>query len=78
MSTSQLDTQVGGSHYTDMGDYQPWAVLKAWLTPEEFRGYMKGNAITYLAREQAKGGDTDIGKAGHTIMALSEFLESAK
>ena len=70
---STLDTQHGGDHYKQLGDYQPWQVLKAWLTPEEFRGYMKGTAIAYLAREAAKGGDLDIKKATHTLQAFLEM-----
>lgn len=53
---SALDVQEGGDHYKKLGAYQPWEVLSRWLTPEEFRGYMKGTAIAYLAREQDKGG----------------------
>ena len=71
---SALDTQVGGDHYKTMGAYQPWEVLRHWLTPEEFRGYMKGTAIAYLAREQDKGGMLDIKKAGHTLQGLVELL----
>ena len=72
-STSALDTQVAGDHYKKLGDYQPWVVLQHWLTPEEFRGYMKGSAIAYLARERDKGGLTDIEKAGHTLYGLVEL-----
>ena len=71
---SALDTQVGGDHYKKLGAYQPWEVLRHWLTPEEFRGYMKGTAIAYLAREQDKGGMLDIKKAGHTLQGLVELL----
>lgn len=55
-------------------DIQQWEVLRRWLTPEEFRGYMKGTAIAYLAREQDKGGMLDIKKAGHTLQGLVELL----
>lgn len=65
--------QVGGDHYTDMA-VQPWDVLQHWLTPEEYRGYQKGVAITYLARERQKGGDTDISKAAHHLQKLVEVL----
>ena len=71
---SALDTQVGGDHYKKLGAYQPWEVLRHWLTPEEFRGYMKGTAIAYLARERDKGGMQDISKAGHTLDGLVELL----
>ena len=70
---SHLDTQHGGDHYKKLGDYQPWQVLKVWLTPEEFRGYMKGTAIAYLAREKDKGGDLDVKKATHTLQAFIEM-----
>lgn len=70
---STLNTQHGGDHYKKLGDYQPWLVLKNWLTPEEFRGYMKGAAIAYLAREKDKGGNLDIEKAIHTLQALLEL-----
>lgn len=70
---SALDVQEGGDHYKKLGAYQPWEVLRHWLTPEEFRGYMKGTAIAYLAREQDKGGMLDIRKAGHTLQGLVEL-----
>lgn len=70
---SVLQIQEGGDHYKKLGAYQPWEVLRAWLTPEEFRGYMKGTAIAYLAREQDKGGDLDIKKATHTLQGLLEL-----
>lgn len=74
MTESALNTQVGGDHYKKLGDYQPWHVLRAWLTPEEFRGYMKGTAIAYLAREQDKGGLQDVEKGMHTLQGLLELL----
>lgn len=67
-------TQVDGDHYKGMGDHQPWNVLQTWLTPEEYRGWQKGNAIVYLAREKDKGGDKDIAKAKHHLEKLLETL----
>jgi hypothetical protein len=37
--------------------------IRAALTPEEFRGYCKGNMIKYIWREKHKGGNNDIEKA---------------
>ena len=65
------ELQVGGEHYRSMA-VQPWDALEAWLTPEEFRGYQKGVAIAYLARERKKGGTQDIEKAMHHLMKLVE------
>lgn len=54
---SDADTmQVGGSHYKDMG-MQPWAVMEAVLTTEEFIGFLKGNIIKYAMRQGRKGED---------------------
>ena len=69
---SALDGQIGGSHYKDM-EVQPWQAMEAWLTPEEYRGYHKGVAIAYLAREQQKGGLQDIEKAIHHLQRLVEI-----
>ena len=67
-----LDVQVGGDHYKQLGQYQPWQVAAACMTPEELRGYMKGTVIAYLMRERDKGGDLDIKKAAHTIQLWEE------
>ena len=72
------NTQIGGDHYRAMGEFQPWDVLQHWLTPEEYRGYNKGVAIAYLARERAKGGDQDIAKAAHHLQKLLEVLQESE
>ena len=65
------DVQVGGTHYKDL-DPQPWAVMQALLTPEEFRGFLKGNMIKYAMR-QGKKDSPDAGKYRHYWQKLSEF-----
>ena len=62
---------MGGDHYKETG-LQPWAAMQAWLTPEEFRGFLKGNAIKYLARANKKGREMDIQKASHYLQKLIE------
>lgn len=37
--------------------------LRSALSPEEFRGFCKGNVIKYIWRERYKGRDGDIAKA---------------
>ncbi|WP_343735320.1 DUF3310 domain-containing protein [Acidovorax sp.] len=66
------DRQVGGSHYKDM-PMQPWDVMQAVLTPEEFRGYLKGNVIKYAMRAGRKDGSDDAGKAQHYRQKLAEM-----
>lgn len=64
--------QVGGSHYKDMG-IQPWEVMQSLLTPEEFRGFLKGNIIKYSMRQGVKYSATeDAGKARHYAAKLKE------
>jgi hypothetical protein len=65
------DLQVGGDHYKNMG-VQPWKAMESWLTPAEFQGFLKGNAIKYLARCNSKGGIEDVKKAQHYIAKLVE------
>lgn len=37
--------------------------IKSALTPEEWRGFVKGNVLKYVWREAFKGGDCDLRKA---------------
>jgi Protein of unknwon function (DUF3310) len=65
------DRQVSGSHYKELG-VQPWAVMEAVLTPDEFIGYLKGSIIKYSMRQGKKADSDDGGKAKHYIQKLSE------
>jgi hypothetical protein len=65
------DMQVGGSHYKEM-PVQPWDVMEAVLTKEEFIGYLKGNVIKYSMRAGRKEGSDDAGKAMHYKYKLQE------
>lgn len=70
MSADQM--QFGGTHYKDMA-IQPWDLMQAVLTPEEFRGFLKGNAIKYLMRDGKKpGAEDDQKKAAHYLAKLQE------
>lgn len=73
--TKENDTQVGGEHYVKM-KVQPWDAMEAWLTAEEFDGFLRGNVIKYLARD--KGGVEDLKKAQHYLSKLIEFLEETQ
>lgn len=68
------DLQVSGNHYKDMG-IQPWTVMEAILTREEFIGYLKGNVIKYAMRQGKKEGSYDAGKAFHYKHKLEEIQE---
>lgn len=64
------DIQVGGNHYKDMA-VQPWELMEAVLTPEEFIGFLKGNMIKYALRAGHKD-EHDNGKYKHYEMKLLE------
>lgn len=64
------DYQAGGNHYKDMA-IQPWIVMQHVLTPEEFRGYIKGNLIKYAMR-QGKKDSPDADKYWHYVKKLEE------
>ncbi len=62
-----LVSQVGGSHYEKLGDYQPYIVCRKWFTDEEFLGAIKKDVISYLCRERSKNQLEDYKKALHTL-----------
>lgn len=68
-------TQVGGNHYASKA-VQPWAAMEAWMTPEAFKGFLRGNAIKYLARSDDKGGIEDLKKARHYLDKLIQTEEA--
>lgn len=70
--TQQFDKQVGGDHY-DRYSIEPIAALKAWLSPDEFRGFLRGNAIKYQVRYRDKHGVQDLEKAQWFLKALADF-----
>ena len=70
--TKANDIQVGGQHYKAM-PVQPWEVMEAVLTPEEFIGFLKGNVIKYSMRAGRKEGSDDANKARHYMMKLREI-----
>jgi hypothetical protein len=67
-------TQIGGDHYVAMS-VQPWDAMEAWMTPAEFHGYLRGNAIKYVARAGRKGDAAeDLRKARHYLDKLISLM----
>lgn len=63
------------SHYTH-GGIECIDALKSVLTPQEFRGFLKGNAIKYLWRSNHKGKhDEDVSKADWYVSKLVRTTE---
>lgn len=73
---SRLDIVNNPSHYT-VGGYEALDVIKAKLSPDEWRGAMKFNVLKYLMRANYKDNhDQDCEKAQFYIKELCNALES--
>lgn len=57
------------------GDIECIDAVKSALTPEEFRGFCKGNVLKYIWRERYKGKDEDLSKAADYINYLIKKVE---
>jgi len=49
--------------------------IQGQCTPDEYRGYLKGNAFKYLARYRKKGGVQDLQKAAWYVNRLASYEE---
>ena len=54
-------TATSPDHYK--GEIECVDAIRASMTPEAFRGYLKGNVMKYLWRYEKKGGVEDLMKA---------------
>jgi hypothetical protein len=69
------DRQVGETQHYKKLSIQPWDAMEEWLSPDEFRGFLIGNSLKYLARAGKKGPyREDIQKAHHYLEKLLEML----
>lgn len=59
------------SHYCKNG-LECIDVIKAELTPEQYKGYLYGNVLKYMWRWQDKNGLEDLKKAGQYLEWLQE------
>lgn len=64
--------QVGGGHYKQFTNFEPWDVITAWGL-----GYLDGTALKYIARWKHKNGIEDLEKAIHFLQKCIE-VEKAK
>jgi len=69
------------SSYYDVGGIETLDIIQAKLTPEQFKGYLLGNALKYQCRMMHKTPDNpkrDAEKAAYYSHWLSELLEDEK
>ena len=68
------DPVMHPAHYVQ-GGIECIEAIRAALTPEEFRGFCKGNALKYIWREKHKKQEEDVAKG---MFYLGKLLEIAK
>lgn len=67
------DTQVGGTHYKEMG-VQPWDVVDTWPIEQRI-GFYRGGALKYTMRMGTKDESVkEIQKGVHYMQKLIEVL----
>jgi hypothetical protein len=54
--------KINPDHYK-FGGIETIDYLRAKMNDDEFRGFLRGNALKYLSRAEAKGGKEDYEKA---------------
>lgn len=64
--------KINPEHYKT-GGIETIDYLKAKLSPEEYKGFLKGNVLKYLSRAEMKGKDTDYKKAKWYMDKLAEI-----
>jgi len=69
---SELDKQVGGSHYQD------YAIQPLEFITKNKLSYIQGNIIKYVVRFNQKNGTEDLDKAIHYINILKEVSREKK
>ena len=74
MSSVMPETVNHPDHY-NAGAVECITAIEAALTPEEFRGYCKGNALKYIWRERHKGERSSLAKAAWYLARLLGKLE---
>ena len=69
-----MNDPVNSPEHYRTGKIECIEAIEAALTPEEFRGYVKGNVIKYTWRERHKGGNQSLAKA---VWYLQRLLQNA-
>jgi len=67
-----MSDPINPDHYKTPDGIECIDAIRAMLTPEEFRGFCKGNVAKYVWRERHKGGDESLLKAAWYLGKLTE------
>lgn len=71
---AQLVDMVNHPPHYNQGGIETIVAVKAQLTSEEYRGFLKGTIAVYMWRERHKNGNEDIKKANWFMQKLLEEL----
>tara|TARA_R100000541_G_scaffold142_3_gene509 strand:- start:3901 stop:4140 length:240 start_codon:yes stop_codon:yes gene_type:complete len=64
-------------HY-NTGNIECIVAIEESMTPDAFKGYLKGNILKYIWRYEAKNGTQDLEKAQWYLNKLVETLKNTK
>jgi hypothetical protein len=70
-----MTDQVNQPEHYRQGEIECIDAIQAALTPEEFRGYCKGNVLKYVWRERYKGQGVSLAKARWYLQRLLGTLD---
>lgn len=74
---SDRDVVNHPQHYTS-GKIEIIDVMEDQLSPEEYKGYIKGQIIKYVTRERHKNGVEDLRKAQWYLNRYIQYLEKGE
>jgi hypothetical protein len=72
---SNVEDKVNNPSHYNAGEIECIDAIAAALTPDELKGFVKGNVIKYLWRTEHKGGLEDLKKAQWYLDYLIKKLE---
>jgi len=71
--TAPKPDKVNHPNHYEAYDLETITAIKGQSTPDEYRGFLKGNVMKYLARYRFKNGVEDLKKAEWYLHRLQEF-----
>jgi hypothetical protein len=70
-----VEDEVNSPHHYNTGKIECIEAIEESMTPESFKGYLKGNCMKYLWRYDYKGKQVqDLQKAGWYLNKLTEIV----
>ena len=76
LNTSKKELVNHPKHYGGNTVYECIKVLKAWMSKEEYEGFLRGNCLKYLCRTGKK--DSEIQELEKSKWYLEKLIESKK